>query len=217
MSNSNIKKFSENISNFNLNDNKFISNKEESELTLMDKILIGKTTKNKNTPPDPNSQYELEQKMANVKIAHNKSKIELMRKNHIDKKIIDNTFADMYEKEMLAQLPEYEPYKLRIISYQKKLNFGLFSFCGYLLFFLVKLGDLKKGYYLDMKDVINNKITHHKNHIGLHVGALSVLAYFSYYNYHKMRQIETEFKEEIKPNFADESVLERANITYYKY
>jgi hypothetical protein len=220
------KNFSDNINNFNLCDNPFISNgnKNKSNREKVTDILFNEqdarnTLKNISQSATSNFfTYQADKlKLQNSffenhvdqlnKSAFNKNKREIMQHPMLNKRIRDNSFRQFLLVNKLYQSEEYNSFKDRFEKISKRLNVTMGGIIFYSMYILMNVYESKLRIYETTADLISDKKTYlGKINYKLHFTVMLPLFGIIYYLKKKRNLIEDDFHKVIKDKYFDDSI-----------
>jgi hypothetical protein len=220
------KNFSDNVNNFNLCENPFISNgdkKKSNREKVTDILFSEQDTKNtfKNISESATSNFFTYQadklKLQNSyfdrhveqlnKSEYNKNKAEIMKHPMLDKKITDNSFRQFLLINKLYQSDEYYSFKDRFQKISKIFNVTLGGIIFYSMYILMNAYESKLRIYETTADLISDKkIYLGKINYKLHFKIMLPLFGIVYYLKIKRNLIEDDFHKIIKDKYFDDSI-----------
>lgn len=203
----NDKNFSDNISNFNLCNNSFISNGTENR-EYLDKILFSQENGSKKA----NSSFQVNKNDYNVekqlerKMLLNSNTV--IKNQEIEESIKDRTFKQFVMMNNLQNSEEYEIFKDRFDKAKKRSQIIMGLMCFYSMFILNNVYENQINTYQNTTDLINNKLTKYsKINFKLHFIVMTPLIGLLYYSKIKGNKIQEEFNKVLKDKYYDEDMF----------
>jgi hypothetical protein len=214
------KNFSDNVNNFNLCDNPFISNGGSTSRETVTNVLFNNKEANDNsghsqfgnlpyqtdTSTMQNAFFEKQIDKLN-KSAFSKNQREFSQHPMLNRAIKDNSFKHFLLVNRLYQSEEYDMFKSRFDKVRQRINITMGIICFYSMYILMNVYESKMRIYETTADLISNKKTfltkiNYKMHFAVMLPLIGIL----YYLKGKRQIVDDEFEKVVKEKYFDETI-----------